>query len=325
MKKTVLKRILIALSFVAIFILCYAYLSLILMPKDYDDLGGEKYYSTMGYKAEKGNTLDVAFCGNSDVYSGFSPIEYYKQTGTTSYVCSAAKQTAKGVERNVKYLVKHHDLKLVIIDVDCLFTKNANNGFAMYEFANVIAPFKYHARWKELEFKDFYTLPKIKNDPLKGYIPQAIVRNYTLPQDYMADIDAEPIAMEESVVNNVKNILQLCNENNAQLLFVCLPTPYSWNNAKSNAIAKLADELSIPFVDLNLPNDSYDLDYSSCFRDNGNHLNIYGATYTTNYLVNYLDRYNLPDHRNDEKYQDWSDIIPYYESHIDALIKGENK
>ena len=67
MKKIVLKRILISVSFVAIFILLYAYLCMILMPKDNKDLGGGKYFSTMSYKAEKKDTLDMVFCGNSDV------------------------------------------------------------------------------------------------------------------------------------------------------------------------------------------------------------------------------------------------------------------
>ena len=325
MKKIVLKRLLISLVFVAIFIACYAYLCLILMPKDMDDLGGEKYYSTLSYKTEKDNTLDFVLCGNSDAYSGFSPIEFYKQTGATSYICSAAKQPAKGVEKDVKYMFKHHDLKLVIIDVDCLFFKNAiNEGTLAYEFANVIAPIRYHARWKELEPKDFYTWPKLTTNPLKGYMPQGKIRNYTLPNDYMANTNAKPKALDRSVIKNVKNIARLCKENNAELMFICLPTPHSWSNAKSNAITKLANELGVPFVDFNLPQENFTFDFAGGFRDKGNHLNIYGATSITDFLVDYLNRYNLPDHRNDSKYQDWNDIVPYYESHIEAL-KGENK
>lgn len=322
MKKIVLKRILISLSFVAILILCYAYLCMILMPKDMDDLGGQKYYTTMGYKAEKDNTLDFVFCGNSDVYSGFSPVEFYKQTGSTSYVCSAAKQPAKGVEKDIKYMVKHHDLKLVIIDVDCLFAKNANNeGTLAYEFAGIIAPFRYHARWKELEFKDFYTIPKLQSDPLKGYIPKAKKYNYSIPENYMANINAAPQKIEKSVIKNVEKIVKLCKENNIELLFVCLPTPYSWNNAKSNAITNLANELGIPFLDLNLTVDNYNLK-NVTFRDKGNHMNIDGATYTTNFLVNYLASYNLPDHRNEDKYKGWNDVIPYYDAHIETLIES---
>ena len=241
-------------------------------------------------------------------------------------MCGAAKQPARGVEKNIKYLIKHHDLKLVIIDVDCLYYKNSINGFAMYDVAKFIAPFKYHARWKELELKDFYTVPKIESDPLKGYIPQAKIRKYTLKEGYMANTDAAPQAVAKSVVKNMKNIAKLCEENNVELLLVCLPTPHSWNNAKSNGIQNLANELGVPFVDLNLSSADYNLDYSTSFRDNGNHLNVYGATYTTNFLVNYISsHYNLPDHRNEAKYKNWNELVPIYEKHIEMLIEEENK
>lgn len=315
------------ITFVAVFALCYAYLGMVLMPKDINDLGGQKYYATMSYKAEKKNTLDMAFCGNSDVYSGFSPIEFYQQTGTASYVCSAAKQSAKGVEKSIRFLSKHHDLKMVLIDVDCLFAKNTYAGMLAYELTPVIAPFKYHTRWKELESKDLYTLPKLKSDPFKGYIPnKATEKNYKPPVGYMSDVDAAPAKIADSVIRNVKNIVKLCSDYDIRLLFVCLPTPHSWNNAKSNAVANLAGEFGITFIDFNLPRDDYEdynLDYSTSFRDNGNHMNVKGATYTTNYLANYLNSYGLPDHRNEKKYKDWNDIIPYYEAYMRALEDGK--
>lgn len=325
MKKTVLKRILIAVSFVAILLLCYAYLAMILMPKDLNDMGGEKYFSATSYKSEQDHTLDFAFLGNSDVYSGFSPVEFYKQTGSTSYVCSAPKQSAHALEENVKYLTKHHDLKLLIIDVDCLFSRNYKwDGTSIYKFSFLIAPYKYHARWKELEWKDFYTLPELKTDPLKGYMPRATVSKFTLAEGYMANVDAAAAKIEKSVVKNVNNVAELCKQNNIELLFVCLPTPHSWNNAKSNAVANLANETGVPFVDLNFQTDDYNLDYANSFRDNGNHLNVFGATYTTNYLVHYLtDHYDLPDHRGEEKYVGWNDLIDYYDNYVASLIESE--
>lgn len=325
MKKTVLKRILIAVSFVAILLLCYAYLAMILMPKDFNDMGGQKYFSATSYKSEQDRTLDFAMLGNSDVYSGFSPVEFYQQTGSTSYACSAPKQSAHALEENVKYLVEHHDLKLIIIDVDCLFSRNYKlDGASIYKFSFLIAPVKYHARWKELELKDFYTLPKLKTDPLKGYMPRANTRKFSLPENYMANADAAPKKIEKSVIKNVKNIVSICAQNNVELLFVCLPTPYSWNNAKSNAVTNIANELGVPFVDLNFQTDDYTLDYANSFRDKGNHLNVFGATYTTNFLVKYLtSRYDLPDHRGEEKYAGWNDLLEYYDNYIESLIESE--
>lgn len=73
MKNVILKRILIAVSFVVILLLGYVCLAMVLMPKDLNDLGGKKYFAATSYRSEQKNTLDFVFCGNSDVYSGFRP------------------------------------------------------------------------------------------------------------------------------------------------------------------------------------------------------------------------------------------------------------
>ena len=83
----------------------------------------------------------------------------------------------------------------------------------------------------------------------------------------------------------------------------------------------MAKKYNIPFIDFNLAQPNFDLDLLKCFNDRGNHLNFYGANYVTDYLAEYLTQnYNLTNHKNEQKFKSWDDLMPYYEN----LLKENN-
>ena len=176
----------------------------------------------------------------------------------------------------------------------------------------MIAPFYFHARWKELSFKDFVTLPKSSNSFLKGYVLERTVYNNPY-QKGEKNLDVEAEQFDMSVKKSFNNIVNICRANKINLLLVYLPTPASWSNAQSNAVQKLATAYNLPFLDLNYGENDFNLNYSTSFYDNGSHLNVRGATYTMQYLAQYIkENYNLTDHRGDTKFKNWDSLIPLY-------------
>ena len=66
-------------------------------------------------------------------------------------------------------------------------------------------------------------------------------------------------------------------------------------------------------MDFNVINDIVQIDWEKDTRDNGYHLNHFGAVKVTQYLGKYLSEKNiLEDHRNDEKYNEWDASLERY-------------
>lgn len=311
------KRILTILAFIVALLLIYGYAIIIFMPKDENDLGGSRYYGYANFKYERKNSIDAIICGDSNAYCGFSPLELYKQTGITSYMRAGSQESIVNVETILKETLKYQKPKLVILDADCMFQPNIFfSGTTRQKFINLIAPFYFHARWKELSFKDFVTLPKPTNSFLKGYVLERNVYTNTY-QKSERDLSIAPTCLDMSVKKSFNNIVNICKKNNIDLLLVYLPSPASWSHANSNAMQQLADEYSLPFIDLNYGENDFNLNYATAFYDNGDHLNIKGTTYTTQYLANYIKtNYSLPDHREEEAFANWDSLIPLYEQLI---------
>lgn len=314
-------------SFILIVAVIYLYMGMVFMPKTITDAGGSKYYGAISYKYEPKNSIDVMFYGNSDVYSGISPMEIYRKTGITSYGCGAAKQTLRAIYKQLKFTLRTQTPKVAVIDADCFYQANPPfGGTEMYDYAIVAAPFLYHSRWKELKPRDFVTFPTMngKDNFLKGYHYSDKVYDYKVKDDFMADLSAMPKPLKKSVLKDFKKIHSLCRKNGIALSLITIPSPVSWDNAKSNGIKKLVSDYNkkfpdfeVGFYDMNLKLDGFD--YSRCFRDRGNHCNYDGAMIVTSAVGQYL-KDNYPSLHNPPERKNWHRLLGKY----DDFIKNRN-
>lgn len=299
---------------IVIIILLYLYMCCVFMPKNSEDRGFSKYYNTRLITKEAEDSVDIIFYGNSDLSSGIIPMQIFKEQGYTSFLRWGNKQTLNTVYKDVKDDFKIQKPKLIVLEVDCVYYPNKSYSSNEFYESYLLTPFMYHSRWKSMDYKDFIGKVEFKRDYHKGYNYQTINGQYVY-EDYMGtSTEIEPI--EKSVLKRVKQIKKLCDENNAELLFVEAPSPSSWSMQKHNGIKQLADELGVKFIDFNIELDGFDFDYANDFRDYGNHCNFKGATKVTNYVASFINKnYELPDRRLDEdvKYQTWKEDVLKYE------------
>lgn len=319
MKTKVIKTICSFVGIVAIFLALYFYLAMVLLPKDYNDSGAFKYFNAAAIKNEKKNSIDTMFFGNSDLYNGISPMNIYKNTGYTCYSMGAPKQSIKQIRRQIRRNLKNQDLKAIFIETDCFYYPNKFfAGSFVYDNAYLVSPFKYHSRWKELEAKDFYTIPnKAKGlNYFKGYVYEQENANFKRPDWFMNDDPKQVEKIHPSVKKDVAQIVAMCKKKNIQLVFFTLPSPSSWSNKKHNGVQNLANKHGIDYVDLNVERADFSLDYKNCFRDNGNHLNYRGAKICSEYMADYMkNNLDLPDRRQDPKYNDWNKCLELFEEY----------
>lgn len=314
------KKIVMPLLCLVLSVAVYAYLCIIVTPKDINDSGGALYYNGMGFLAEPEDSLHVLIYGNSDVYSGFAPAVLYEKTGYTSYASGRARQTVDNIESLLHRTLKTQKPKLVILETDCFFDaceKEVNEADVLY------APFVYHARWKEIKARDFYTMPNRQNslDINKGYINSNRVYATDLNDQYMGSSDATATPIPEENVKYITEILETCQKNGIEVLFVELPSVNSWDYGKHNAVAKLAEENGVRFLDFNAQPQGYELDPQNDFRDNGDHLNRYGAAKTTAYIGAYLQTHyakTLSEQADANTKTAWDEVVAHYQKALET-------
>ena len=269
-----------------------------------------------GILAEPANSLDVIVVGDSEGYSGISPMIMWKERGITSFVCSQSGQHSAEAYYMLKKALKRQDPKLVILETD-LFYHNRNvpteiDHALEYMSQYYLPVFKYHDRWKSLTARDFSPKQDFdQKDVMKGYYHSKKVTPYQGGK-YMIKSDGRE-SVDQTVTFWTDRIVNLCREKNISLLLVGVTSPKNWDYSRHNTVNDYAIKNNVPFLDLNLFTKDIKIDWNKDSRDGGDHLNTSGAEKLSQYLGTYLAaHYPLTDHRNDKNYSEWNKELKQY-------------
>ena len=158
-------------------------------------------------------------------------------------------------------------------------------------------------------------------DDLQGYrFSDKIKEIKKAPSNYMKPHKKSTITSKNMII--LKRILEFCSDHNIQVLMYESPTFSSWNLTKSNLVQEVCDKYNIPFIDFNLLLEEINFDVKKDYRDNGNHLNYFGATKVTTYLGEYLNsHYKLTNHFSDPAYDKWRESYNTYLKKVDKYVK----
>lgn len=75
------------IAFVLLTVLLLVGMSKTLVPRSNSASGGMHNYRARGFYGEEKDSLDVVAIGNSDLASGFSPMELWKTHGISGFAC----------------------------------------------------------------------------------------------------------------------------------------------------------------------------------------------------------------------------------------------
>ena len=291
------------------------------------------------YYAEKDNTLDVLFMGNSDMYRGMSPIVLWDEYGIASY-----SYTSPGQRMWTSYYVlldalRSQSPEIIVLNVDSIqstgpsaesnYRKALDNmqmspvkikaildpafKFNIEKKISFVFPIlRYHTRAADLTKEDFELAYGYNVFEYKGMDMNANVRPYEGGNTYMEEKE-ESFEIPEEPKKYVDKIIEICEENNIKLILVEIPSADSWSYAKSIALSEYALEKEVPFIDFNLLLDEIDLDWTKDTEDGGDHLNVIGAEKVSKYMGEYLKQnYDIKDRREDENYKSWFESSNIY-------------
>ncbi len=302
-----------------------------------------KYANQFSFLQEPDDSVQLAFIGDSNIYSAVVPIKLWEWCGLTSTIIAAPKQTLHQSYHLLEDLFEKQSPQYVVVETDMFYRdkpireddtviveseKPLDVVFDTLDpssFEDVIkgaAPvFTFHDKWKSL-LRGKKVPPKDAN--AHGYHLSLTVRKFKL-KDYMKPADiADPIKKKDA--KQIDAIVSLCRRNGAEVVFVTAPSPVFWSYERHNATAQLAKQYGADYIDYNLMWDELGLSSRKHFRDKGHHLNYFGAKLVTKQFGGYARHtLKLKSLKNDARYSYWDDSTEAFKEDVDALIAKINE
>ena len=243
---------------------------------------------------EEPYTLDIIILGDSESYTSISPLEWWRDYGYSAYNFGLIGGKVSDVRESLKTILNSQKPKLVLLETNTLYRSDnrgeeASNSISRFIY-DLLPITKYHDNWK-VPFQD----------TRKGYYKGFTISHTIDPCDnkeYMIPSDDEDNIMSDNI-KTLNEINELCQNNDAKLILYSAPSPPNYNYAKHNSISKVASDMGLEYIDLNLLNNELKIDYTTDTRDGGDHLNAYGAIKATAYIGKYINnKYDITDRRN---------------------------
>lgn len=314
-----------AVSFLLVLALVFSGLSVILVPKDNSKEGGIFNPNARGFYSEPKNSIELFVVGNSDAYSGYSPMEMWHKYGYATYVAGEGAQRVSSAYRMLCEIFKYQSPKIIILETDMIFTGGGKldtyEVLARDTVQMMFPVFLNHDIWKKNNIDEVFD----KSDYTTNYFSKGqyiIVKVKPNSDNYYKLKNKKFYFIDPFVKIYLDMFVAKCKEKNVELLFVQFPSASSWNNSKRKIISEYAKENGITFLDLDTDRDKLGLDWKTDSRDSGNHLNVTGAKKLTLYLGKYLSKnYVLTDKRDSSEMSSWNDDYAEYVKFINKKKK----
>ena len=317
--KKLIPQVLKVLAFALAFVVLLQALSSFVFSGEKVSQISKRMADSYSYILEPENSVDVVCVGNSDIRSGFVPTELWEKYGYTSVVSSFTRQSISDSQRALKEICKSQKPKLVILEIDSLydgrgpediinphdttpdnffdslkpddFENKISRDYSVFTFHNILQDRQRRSRRKQYAH---------------GYLFCEDIRKIEY-RDYMTKTDEIDIPIYSNS-QQLRTFVKYCKKNDLPVLLLEVPSLSSWSYARHNAVQNLSDELGVEFLDLNLLYDEVGIDMRNCFRDDGNHLNYFGASAVTDYIGDYIGKnYGIESRRGDAELAEYWD------------------
>ena len=275
-----LKRILRVLGFFLAVILMLQLTSLFLKQR-YDRLDiGKMNYHFSGIYGEAPHTIDVLLIGDSECYSGFSPMEMWERQGLTAYGAGTLAQTPQETYEYLRDILKHQSPSVVVLETEeffSMFTEVTLDRWLRSQMRMAFPGLDNHDSWRAWGSAVSEPAPRYVDDS-KGYYH---VYEAKTPSDHQLEQYMKPSEETETMdgrrLRIFRRIVKLCEDRDIQLVLVSTPSTKNWNMPRHNTMTELSEACGIPYLDLNLLTENLGLDWERHTQDGGDHLNHGGA------------------------------------------------
>ncbi|MGL5042496.1 MAG: hypothetical protein ACRC6X_05300 [Culicoidibacterales bacterium] len=260
--------------------------------------------------AEKKNSLEVLFLGDSESYAGFSPLQLWESHGIVSFNCGASSSKVRETYFNLRNVLEEQTPKVIVFETNQIFSKENLMTSLQRELEGIVSKhlpiLNYHNHWKNFTgHKVVGKNGEIKADYLKGWRFNDRVKPYSGGNYMRQTEDKEAIQRGEGYYLGL--IVKLAKQKNIEIIFVSAPSAKNWTMRKHNRMEAFAAKEGYKYLDLNLSTEQLGIDWKTDTFDEGDHINASGANKVTSYFGNWLKaNYTLADYREDLAFVQWN-------------------
>lgn len=297
---------------------------------------GDGIYNVTKFYDQEDNTVDVLFLGSSHIFENLNTGTLWDEYGISSYILGGSVQPLWNSYHYLKEALKTQKPELIVLEgfmttwyqdyiddsriiknnyglkpslnkVEAIMTSSPKERWSEF----LLEYTQYHNRYKELSAADFLPNQNCRlYDDWKGYGLNTFTTELT-------SVDVSDITKRTPLYDKCEKyyrmILELAKDNNIPILVVISPYAGISETDKElfNTASDIAKEYDVNFVDFNSYVDEMELDYKTDVADVA-HMNYKGSQKYASYLGNYIkSNYEIPDHRNDDKYDSWQRNADY--------------
>ncbi|MBO5565441.1 MAG: hypothetical protein J5935_07490 [Lachnospiraceae bacterium] len=297
--------------------------------------------------AQPKDTIDVVFMGSSHIHCNVNTALLWQEYGIAGYDYSAAEQPLWITYHYLKEICKYQSPKLVVLDLyaparfkedyQYQWLSDNLNGmrfsfnklqmlFASCEPKQIWNYFPamatYHMRYQDLNEEDWEYLTMSKNEraAFKGFTP------------YFAVVPQEEPELKEKLAGGItvksetylQKIISYTKEHGIDLFLIVTPYITTDDDEKVyNRVKEIAEKNSLEFNSTNYDYSEMGLVFETDFHDYS-HLNLLGSNKFTDYLgKELLQRYDLPDHRGDARWESWDRHVEAIDQEIEEVLKKQ--
>lgn len=313
------KRILIdaakVISFALVFVIILQVLSVTVYSKNNATRYTNKFQGAYGFANEVPNSLDIVALGSSNFYSAICPVKLWDDRGYTSTIVASPRQTVSMSYTLLTEILQKQKPKVVLLEAGMLYegidldddTGKKNKGSRLpaipyvnddqltNDIENYFTVFRLHDNWKLIARNPIKKGNKNKFN--HGYYFSNKIKEVTANSNMKYSDASAPIPQDSQIYLN--KIALLCKANDIKLVIVTTPTLNEWTYPRHNSVADYAVKNDIDFVDLNTK-ENFDMNLKKDFRDNGFHVNYYGAKKVTKRLGDFIST-TYPDLIEDKR------------------------
>lgn len=286
-----------------------------------------------GFYSLKRNSMDMVMIGSSPVHPYYSASLAYGEYGFVSYPIATNVQEPCWTEFLMKEVLETQTPSVIVIETrmfmrsQILFDANEqkeafvrnvtdNTKYSMNRICAINSLvnenkevywfdiIKYHSNWKHTGLNSLKYWGNKNKSIYNGFLFVPTVENLELTVNNKEVSDEQAIPAEQEEI--LYKIIDYAKEKNQKLAFILAPYVISEEECKmANYMERIVREAGCEYINFNKLNEEMNIDYRTDFY-NGGHMNVFGAEKYTTYLGKLLqEKYNLPDHRGDEKYASW--------------------